>query len=96
MSLESKLQPVVDEAQIEAGIAVTQVETGEQFEINGSRLYPMASVFKIPVLTVAGQQLARASSRSTSASRSRTSSKARAAASCPFSRQACSPPGATC
>ncbi len=58
MSLESQLQAVIDEAEIEAGIAITQVETGEQLEINGSRLYPMASVFKIPVLTAAGQQLA--------------------------------------
>ncbi len=58
MSLESKLQAVIDETDFEAGIAITQVETGEQVEINGSRLYPMASVFKIPVLAVAGQQLA--------------------------------------
>ncbi len=58
MSLESKLQAVIDETGFEAGIAVTQVETGEQVEINGSRLYPMASVFKIPILATAGQQLA--------------------------------------
>ncbi len=58
MSLESKLQAIADEAKIEAGIAVTQVETGEQVEINGNRLYPMASVFKIPVIAAAGQQLA--------------------------------------
>lgn len=58
MSLESKLQDVIDEADLEAGIAVTHVETGEQTKINGSRLFPMASVFKIPILTAAGQQLA--------------------------------------
>ena len=58
MSLESKLQAVIDEANIEAGIAVTHVESGEQVEINGSRLFPMASVFKIPILATAGQQLA--------------------------------------
>ncbi|MCC6803648.1 MAG: serine hydrolase [Anaerolineae bacterium] len=59
MSLESKLQAILDEANIEAGIAVTHVESGEQVEINGSQRYPMASVFKIPIIAAAGQQLAR-------------------------------------
>lgn len=58
MSLESKLQAIVDEAEIEAGIAVTHIESGEQVAINGSRLFPMASVFKIPIIATAGLQLA--------------------------------------
>ncbi len=58
MSLEQQLRAVLDESRIEAGIAITQIETGEQVEIDGSGLYPMASVFKIPILATVGQQVA--------------------------------------
>ena len=58
MSLEQKLRSVIEQAGIDAGIAVTQVESGEQTEINGRSPFPMASVFKIPILATAGQQLA--------------------------------------
>ncbi len=58
MSLEQKLQAVIEQAGIDAGIAVTHIESGEQTEINGSSPFPMASVFKIPILATAGQQLA--------------------------------------
>ena len=58
VSLKQKLQAVLDECRIEAGIAITQIETGEQVEIDGSGLYPMASVFKIPILATVGQQIA--------------------------------------
>ncbi len=58
MTLKDQIQAVIDEANIEAGVAVWQIESGEQFDINGSSLFPMASVFKIPVLATAGKQIA--------------------------------------
>ncbi len=61
MSLQAGLQAIIDKANIEAGIAVIHIESGEQTEINGSRLFPMASVFKIPILVTAAQQLAQGS-----------------------------------
>ncbi len=58
MTLKSEIQAVIDQARIEAGVAVWHVETGEQFDVNGSGVFPMASVFKIPILATAGQQIA--------------------------------------
>ncbi|MFN8528842.1 MAG: serine hydrolase [Anaerolineae bacterium] len=58
MSLEHTLRSILDEARMEAGIAVTHIETGEQVEVNGRELYPMASTFKIPILVTVGQQIA--------------------------------------
>src|SRR5438552_407661 len=42
---------------MEAGVSVWHIESGEQIDVNGDESYPMASVFKIPVLATAGQQL---------------------------------------
>ena len=58
MTLQSEIQSVIDAANIEAGVAVWHLESGEQFDINGSRQFPMASVVKIPVLAAAGKLLA--------------------------------------
>ncbi len=55
-TLKSAIQAVADEVGLEIGLSVLQVETGEQFDINGTQPFPMASVFKIPVLVTAGQQ----------------------------------------
>jgi len=55
VSLESDIRAVIQG--FEAGVAVWQIESGEKIDINGSRPFPMASVFKIPILAVAGQQL---------------------------------------
>lgn len=58
MSLEHTLRSILDKARMEAGIAVTHIESGEQIEINGRESYPMASTFKIPILATVGQQIA--------------------------------------
>jgi beta-lactamase class A len=58
VTLQTDIQAVIDESDIEAGVSVWHVESGEQTDVNGSMFFPMASVFKIPVLTLAGQRLA--------------------------------------
>lgn len=57
MTLKDDLQAIVNEADMEAGIAVWHIESGEKVDLNGDVPFPMASVFKIPVLAAAGQQL---------------------------------------
>jgi beta-lactamase class A len=57
MSLQSDVQAVIEQANIDAGLAVEHIETGETIDVNGSQSYPMASVFKIPILATAGLQL---------------------------------------
>ncbi len=47
MTLTSDIQAAMDAARIEAGISIWHIESGERFEVNGSELFPMASVFKI-------------------------------------------------
>ena len=57
MTLVRDLQAIIDEAGIEAGLAVWHLESDERTNINGERLFPMASVFKIPILATAARQL---------------------------------------
>jgi beta-lactamase class A len=56
-TLQQDIHAVIEAANMQAGIAIRQIETGEQIEINGSQPFPMASVFKIPILATAGLQL---------------------------------------
>ncbi len=58
MTLTGDIQAVIDAAHMEAGISTWHIESGERFDVNGDELFPMASVFKIPILATAGQQLA--------------------------------------
>jgi beta-lactamase class A len=58
MTLVGDLQAIIDEAGIEAGLAVWHLESGERTNINADALFPMASVFKIPILATAARQLA--------------------------------------
>ena len=53
VSLESDIRSVI--RGFEAGIAVWHIESNQQIDINGSRPFPMASVFKIPILATAGR-----------------------------------------
>jgi beta-lactamase class A len=41
---------VLDEVEGEMGVAVTHVETGQFLEVHGTKGYPMASTFKLPIL----------------------------------------------
>ncbi len=57
MTLKDDIQAIIKQADMEAGISIWHVESGEQIDINGDSPFPMASVFKIPILVAAGQQL---------------------------------------
>lgn len=57
MALKDDIQAAIKAADMEAGVFVWHVESGEQIDVNGDVSYPMASVFKIPVLATAGKQL---------------------------------------
>lgn len=48
--LRARLQEMVDLFPGTMGVAVRDIKTGEELSINGDRLFPMASVFKIPIL----------------------------------------------
>lgn len=50
MSLRDKLQACISDDRIEFGIAVLHIESGEETLINGSTVFPTASVFKVPVM----------------------------------------------
>jgi beta-lactamase class A len=56
--LQDTIRAVIDGAGIEAGVSAWHVESGERVDVNGSKPFPTASVFKIPVLATAGVQLA--------------------------------------
>lgn len=57
MTLKSDIQAVLDEFDIEAGVAIWHVESGEKTDVNGDVPFPMASTFKIPIIATAFQQI---------------------------------------
>jgi beta-lactamase class A len=57
MTLKDDIQAVIDESQIEAGVAVWHIESGEKVDVNGNQSFPMASTFKIPIIATAFQQI---------------------------------------
>ena len=59
MSLSQKIAGIIKAADIRAGVAVWHIESGEQVDVNGDEPFPMASTFKIPILTTACRQLVR-------------------------------------
>ena len=59
MLLKDKLQQLLDDADMVVGLAVRHLQSSETTEINGQRPFPMASVFKIPILATAMQQYER-------------------------------------
>ncbi len=59
MSLSQKIAGIIKAADIRAGVAVWHIESGEQVDVNGDEPFPMASTFKIPILTTACRQLER-------------------------------------
>ncbi|MDE2638495.1 MAG: class A beta-lactamase-related serine hydrolase [Chloroflexota bacterium] len=58
MSLRERLQAIITEADIEAGVAVWHIESGRRLDVSGDVPFPMASTFKIPILATACRQLA--------------------------------------
>ena len=57
MTLKEDIQAAIQAADMQAGVSVWHIESGEQIDVDGDSLYPMASVFKIPVLALAGKQI---------------------------------------
>jgi beta-lactamase class A len=48
--LERQIQAVIRGAEGEVGVIAKHLESGDEISVNGSSSYPMASVFKLPVL----------------------------------------------
>ena len=58
MSLKERIQAIIKEANIDAGLAVWHIESGRRLDVDGDVPFPMASTFKIPILATACKQLA--------------------------------------
>ena len=56
-ALKTQIQEAVKDIPTTFGVAVTVLETGEELLLNNHRAYQLASVFKIPVLVTAMQQV---------------------------------------
>jgi beta-lactamase class A len=48
--LKKQIERVIQEVEGEAGVAVKHLESGEELYIKGDTYFPMASVFKVPIL----------------------------------------------
>ncbi len=48
--LRSQIERVIRRADGQVGIAIKHLESGQELSINGDKLFPMASAFKVPVL----------------------------------------------
>jgi len=57
MTLQEAIQKVLEDADIQAGVAAWHIETDTKIDVNGDQPYPMASTFKIPILATVMKQL---------------------------------------
>ena len=55
--LQSRLQEISDAFPGVIGVAVRDIKTGEEVSINGDRLFPMASVYKVPIMVEVFRQI---------------------------------------
>ena len=55
MTLAENIQNAMREADLRAGVSVWHIESDTRLDVNGDEPFPMASVFKIPILAVACQ-----------------------------------------
>src|SRR5512145_1220739 len=55
--LQSRLQELSDAFPGVIGVAVRDLKTGEEISINGDRLFPMASVYKVPIMVEVFRQI---------------------------------------
>ncbi len=58
MNLESQIQSVIQKSGAKFGVALRHIESGSEVLINAAQYFPMASVFKIPILVEACFRLA--------------------------------------
>mgnify|MGYP000282723329 CR=1 FL=1 len=57
MTLKDGIQSILDEYNIDAGVAIWHIESGEKSDVNGDVPFPMASTFKIPIIATAARQI---------------------------------------
>ena len=57
MSLQDRIQNVVDRTDARFGIALRHLESGEEVLLDADSYYPLASVVKVPILVEAAFQL---------------------------------------
>lgn len=57
MTLKEDIQAIITDYNIQAGVSVWHIESGEQVDVNGETPFPMASTFKIPILATFFTQL---------------------------------------
>ena len=57
MDVVDRIRDIIRRADIRAGVAAFHIEARMGLDINGSEPFPMASVFKIPILATACKQL---------------------------------------
>ncbi len=57
MTLVDRIEEIIGEAQIDAGVAIWHIESDTRLDVKGDEPFPMASTFKIPILATACQQL---------------------------------------
>jgi beta-lactamase class A len=55
--LQSRLQELSDAFPGVIGVAARDIRTGEEVSINGDRLFPMASVYKVPIMVEVFRQI---------------------------------------
>lgn len=48
--LQTRVRAIVGEYEGDVGVAVEHLESGEKFNLNGSTRYPLASVYKVPMM----------------------------------------------
>ena len=58
MSLVELIRSIIENADIDAGVAIWHIESDRKLDVNGDAPFPMASTFKIPILATACKQLA--------------------------------------
>ncbi len=58
MSLQNQIQEVIERSAARIGVALRHIESGEEVMIDADSYFPMASVFKVPVLVEACFQMA--------------------------------------
>ncbi|MCY4410285.1 MAG: class A beta-lactamase-related serine hydrolase [Caldilineaceae bacterium] len=57
MSLESDIRTIIDNSGAEMALSALHLESGQQIDVDGERVFPMCSVLKIPVLVEAFRQI---------------------------------------
>ena len=57
MSLESDISRIIDNSGAEMGLSALHLESGQRFDVDAGRVFPLCSVLKIPVLVEAFRQI---------------------------------------